>query len=385
MNSRHWTINGRFLQQAQTGVQRCAREIIRYLDRELEQKNQLTDNLNVELLIPPGADPLDGLNRIAVKAVGPAGAGGHSWEQIHLPRAAAGRGLLSLCNVGPVLHSHQVVCIHDMNTRLVPGSYSFPFRAFYRLIVPLLGRTARRITTVSEFSASQLLAYGVCSGDKLTVIPNGKEHAVEWRPLHSEATQSVAGKSTILLLASKAPHKNIAMLAQLAGKLAARGLKLAIAGVKDPRIFSTGDVAGDDGQRSGLVWLGRIRDEEFAALLDDCLCLALPSLTEGFGLPPLEAMARGCPVVVSDRASLPEVCGPAALYAAADDPDAWLMQFDKLSASPQLQKELAIAGRERASSFSWRHAAQKYLQAMADVDGLAASPVYGAKPNVDAF
>jgi glycosyltransferase involved in cell wall biosynthesis len=109
-------------------------------------------------------------------------------------------------------------------------------------------------------------------------------------------------------------------------------------------------------------------DEELAALLRDSLCLAFPSLAEGFGIPPLEAMALGCPVVASDRASLPEVCGDAALYASATDPEAWHSSFIRLHCDAKLRADLISRGEARARRFSWRASAELYLQTMMQLD-----------------
>ncbi|WP_164119480.1 glycosyltransferase, partial [Stenotrophomonas maltophilia] len=87
-----------------------------------------------------------------------------------------------------------------------------------------------------------------------------------------------------------------------------------------------------------------------------------------FGLPPLEAFAIGCPVVSSDRASLPEVCGEAALYAAPDRPDQWLSAFCALRDDPRLRAALIERGHARARAFSWRESALGYLDAMARLD-----------------
>jgi glycosyltransferase involved in cell wall biosynthesis len=121
---------------------------------------------------------------------------------------------------------------------------------------------------------------------------------------------------------------------------------------------------------SCISWLGRLSDNELAALLRDSLCLAFPSLTEGFGLPALEAMALGCPVVVSDRASLPEVCADAALYAAPTDGEAWLNAFLRLRNDFSLRGAMAARGRKQAARFSWSATAEIYLREMARLDGL---------------
>ena len=161
---------------------------------------------------------------------------------------------------------------------------------------------------------------------------------------------SAGRPNTIVVVGSPAPHKNVAMMIGLAGDLAEAGLQLAVIGSLDPRVFSsrpTGAVPPN------VYLLGRLADGEIAALLKDCLCLAFPSFTEGFGLPPLEAMALSCPVVVSDRASLPEICSDAALYAPPDQPRRWLSHFIELQRNTALREELRRRGRAVAERFSW--------------------------------
>jgi glycosyltransferase involved in cell wall biosynthesis len=361
---RQWTINGRFVTQPVTGVQRYAREIVRALDQLLCEDHPLARGLEMQLLVPPdGTDHL-GLRAIRLKSVGHVK--GYLWEQMVLPRYADG-GLVSLCNIGPLAAPKHIICIHDLNTRTFPSSYSVRFRALYRVLQPVLGRCAARIATVSQFSANEIASYSVCPLSRIIVIPNGHEHTNRWTPRHSAATRAAAGPNTIVVIGSTAPHKNIRLIVDLAPRLGAAGLRIAVAGLSDPRVFAT---TASGLRAQNVAWLGRLSDSELAALLSDCLCLAFPSFVEGFGLPPLEAMAMGCPVVVSDRASLPEVCGKAALYASPNDPDAWLALFVRLSRDPELRGRMIEQARVRASNFVWTKSAALYLQVMAHTDGL---------------
>jgi glycosyltransferase involved in cell wall biosynthesis len=220
---------------------------------------------------------------------------------------------------------------------------------------------------VSRAAAEALSRYRVVPGPPPRVIYNGHEHVHRWVPRHSPATAAVAGPGTIVVLGSPARHKNLAVLLAIAPELARHGLKLAVVGRVDPRVFAGG---GHEAGRPlpGVVWLGGLADDELAALLGDCLCLAFPSLVEGFGLPPLEAMALGCPVVASNASCLPEICADAALYAQPQDPQAWLAALLRLQADPDLGARLRIAGRRRAESFRWDSAAVQWLEAMARVD-----------------
>jgi glycosyltransferase involved in cell wall biosynthesis len=142
----------------------------------------------------------------------------------------------------------------------------------------------------------------------------------------------------------------------------------------DSRVFSG---TGQQYDAENIFWLGKVSDEALAALLRDSLCLCFPSITEGFGLPALEAMAIGCPVISSDRASLPEVCGDAALYACPRDSESWLTQILTLKGKPHLASELSERGRNRARNFSWRSAAEDYLKLMAKLDGFMVEPMEG--------
>lgn len=373
---RQWTINGRFLSQPVTGVQRYAREIVLTLDALLANRPGLAADLVVDLLVPPNATQSLNLQAIRTRKIG--NTGGHLWEQFILPAHVRG-GLLSLCNTGPVSISKQVICIHDLNTRRYPDSYSAAFRILYRLLQPAVTRSAAAVATVSSYSAHMLEHYRVASSEKIFVAPNGHEHALRWIPRHSQLTADIASTDTIVLLGSKARHKNIGLVTGMAGKLNEIGLKLAIVGASDPRVFNDGPA---EQLADNVFWLGRLNDNELAALLQDSMCLAFPSLEEGFGLPPLEAMTIGCPVVSSDRASLPEICGDAALFAAPDNPDAWLNAFARLKNNPDLRRRMKVLGSVRAGHFRWSASADMYLAAMAAADGVDAHSADFAAPAV---
>jgi glycosyltransferase involved in cell wall biosynthesis len=362
---RQWAINGRFLTQSVTGVQRYAREIVRALDLLVGRHHPLADGLRLEMLIPPDAKDIPTLNAIRVRPVGRFG--GHLWEQAVLP-VHARTGLVSLCNTGPVAARKHIVCIHDLNTRSCSGSYSLRFRTLYGVLLPVLGRTTMSVATVSRYSAHELVHYRICHRDKIVIVPDGHEHALRWTPTHSSRTRAVAGPKTIVIIGSMAPHKNIGLLVGMSERLREADLRLAVVGLDNSRVFGAAEI---DRSAENISWLGRLPDGELAALLQDSLCLAFPSLVEGFGLPALEAMTCGCPVVASDKASLPEICGDAALYASPTNANAWFSNFMKLSSDQNLRADLIRKGRAQATMFSWHDSAQRYLHAMARADGMA--------------
>jgi glycosyltransferase involved in cell wall biosynthesis len=359
--TKKWIINGRFLTQPFSGVQRYAHEILHALDELATAGEASARGLDLELIVPSELRETPRLSAIAIRSAGRGR--GHLWEQTVLPAIAAD-GVLSLCNSGPLAIGRQIICLHDINTRLFPGSYSRAFRSLYRVLHPALGRRAQRIATVSHYSAKMLADHRIAPEHRILVAGNGFEHAMRWTPVWSGRISAAANPDTVFVLGSPAPHKNVGMLLSLAGRLDDAGLRLAVAGPSDSRVFQS---LLDGVDAPNVHWLGRITDNEIAAVLSKCLCLAFPSLAEGFGLPALEAMALGCPVIATDRTSLPEIGGNAMLYAPPDAPEAWLNQILRLRNDPALRDSLIPSGRARAQEFSWRKSAALYLEAMADI------------------
>ncbi len=362
-------VNGRFLTQPVTGVQRYARHVLVEMDRLLAPHGQ-----PAPIIAPTGAvDP--GLARLPLRAAGPGQ--GHLWEQVVLPLHGRGR-LLNLCNTAPVIHGDQIVCLHDANVFTAPQSYGAAFRQLYRRLQPLIARRALRVATVSAASARSIARHMALDPAAIAVLPNGHEHALLWQPERAVAAPaSRAGREErpfVLAIGSRAQHKNIQLLATLAPALAERGIDVVVAG-------GAGAVFAAEGTAlpAGLLHLGRVSDDDLAWLMDRALCLAFPSFTEGFGLPIVEAMARGCPVISSDRASMPEVCGAAALLAAPDEPEAWLRGIERLAGSPALREELAGRGRDQARLFRWSESAGGYLELLQHpAASLSARPVPAA-------
>jgi glycosyltransferase involved in cell wall biosynthesis len=362
---RDWTINGRFLTHNITGVQRYAREVVSAMDALISDEHPLSRGLILDLLVPASYQgTLPAFRNIQTRRVGRLK--GHLWEQVELPIHARG-GILSLCNTGPLIGCKQIVCIHDLNPLLFPASYSPLFRFGYSTLLPILGRTAALVSTVSDFSARHLVERGITGRRPPIIACNGHEHVNRWRSRGSE--HSGARLNTVLILGSLAVHKNISIVLNLAARLASHGINIAVVGGRDPRVFRQSTSVSDP--QSGILWLGALSDDELAGMMQDSLCLAFPSLMEGFGLPPLEAMALGCPVVVSNCASLPEVCGDAAMYASPAEPEDWMKCFLSLRDNPGLRKGMISKGRVRADRFSWVRSAEIYLQACAQLDGLS--------------
>jgi glycosyltransferase involved in cell wall biosynthesis len=360
-----WTINGDFLALQPTGVARYAREVTLALDALIAENHPLTGDLELGILAPGQPhEPLP-LRAIPLRIVPefrrprlP-----QFWVQMQLPRHVTG-GLLSFCNLAPVVTRRHIVCIHDLHTWLMPNSYGRLFRWTHQAILPILGRRASRVMTVSSLSRDHLIRFGIAPAEKIVVAYNGSDHVVRWRP--DLAKPSLAGdRPFVLCLGRSQRYKNVELVLKIAQPLAALGLDICMAGDVDARTLQ--QYCADTPANVRLC--GRISDDEFAKLLAQALCFIFPSRIEGFGLPAVEAMALGCPVIASSAPCLPEVCGKAALYAHPDNSAAWVDAIRRVKADGALRQQMIDDGYVLARSFSWRRTAETYLRVMMQVDG----------------
>lgn len=346
---RDFSINGRFYSQPTTGVQRYGREIVLAMDTLLDGNGR-----RGSIILPSNArdvPALSGFDLVPTKRTT-----GHLWEQTALPWHAE-RPTLNLCNTGPLAAGRQTVCIHDAHVFTAPDSYSLSFRLLYRSLLPQLAKRGVRITSVSNFSRDAIAKHLCVPSTSIAVIPNGHEHVFRWNAAASTLDTKLSGiRPYVLLLGSNVQHKNIGFILAQAGDLDALGLDLVVVG-GGASIFA----AIESIDRPNIHRLGFVSDDDLAYLYGHALCLAFPSRAEGFGIPVVEAMALGCPVVAADRTSLPEVCGQAALMGDPDDAAAWRRHFVSLKESKQLRADLRGQGREQAKKFSWLESARAYL------------------------
>jgi glycosyltransferase involved in cell wall biosynthesis len=361
-------VNGRFLSQKLTGVQRYALNILDEMDKLVSEGE--FQGLRLRLFRDANAAHTPDLRNTEVESDR---SSGYRWEQLSLP-AKPFDALISLCNVGPLASRKQIVCIHDTNVYDVPDSYSRPFRAAYKLMLPTLGRTAAGIFTVSQNSRERLYARKVVPRSReIGLAPNGFEHTATWTENPADLADKLKGRRFVLLVGSYAKHKNFELVLDNAASLAARGLSVVVVG-------APGEVFNDlplVRKEENVLFLGRVSDDGLAWLYRRALALAMPSRNEGFGLPALEAMALGCPVICSGNGSLPEVCGDAGICIRSDRSEDWLRAIEMLAADEQLRARLSEKGLDRKTMFSWRESARAILRKAAEV---AVGPVPSRAP-----
>jgi len=351
-------INGKFCAQRMTGVQRYAWNLLSALDGRLAARAAAAP---WTLLVPAQA-AAPGLRAIDVRRVRWRGPGGlHGWEQGALPPAARGGRLINLAGTAPALGVRSQVCVlHDAALFDQPHAYTRAFRGWYRwLFRRLARRPTTALVTVSAFSRERLAAALRVPGERFTIVAGAGEHldgvVADAQGL---AAHGLDRQPFVLAVGSRNPTKNLARLLQAWQLLARADLRLVLVGGVNSRVF---EGAGDAAVAPGVIDLGTVDDATLKALYQRALTLVLPSLYEGFGLPLLEAMHNGCPVIASDIAALREVGGDAALYCDALQPPAIAAALRVLIEHPARRDELRERGRARAGQFGWDASAQALL------------------------
>ena len=350
-------INGRFLTQPMTGVERYAYNICKAMAR-LQQPFTI---------VCPKA-PIHQDYDVSDLSIVHYGIGNsHFWEQCVLPFFFIGKKdylVLSFTGLGSILIRHKVMTVHDLSFLQNPSWYSRAYYWYYRFMTPLAVKTSQHILTVSEFSKSEILRfYPFLKAEKISVVYNAIDRQL-FKPQTSDLRPQTLDLSPqtsdpfVLCVSSIDPRKNFARLIEACQGLT--GAKLYIVG-KYNRVFS--QQMALDTTPDHIQFLGRVSDEKLVRLYNQAACFVFPSLYEGFGLPPLEAMACGCPVLVSDIPVEREVCGDAAHYFNPLDPNNILHTITQyLNNADVIKEKMRQKGFENITRFSWEKSAQALMK-----------------------
>lgn len=341
-------VNARFLTQPLTGCQRYAYEI----SRRLPSSDLYTPG-------PPAPDYRGGLSHHAVHSGGRRGCSslaGHLWEQLELARVASNRMMWSPVSTGPALRRRQAITIHDTACIECPQWYgarfAYTYRALWRVLIP----RAEVVFTVSEFSKQRILdLYRVPSG-RVVVTPPAV--GCGFRRLSEPELQAALQRlgvipPYVLSVGDPCARKNSPRMLRVWNRFAGRHpeLELVIAGALGWRNSSPVEPS------KRVKVLGHVAEQDLVALYGGATLLLFPSLYEGFGIPILEAMACGTPVLTSEATAMPEAAGGAALLVNPHDEESILDGLERLTASADLRQRLARAGLERLRRLSWDEAA----------------------------
>ena len=282
-------------------------------------------------------------------------------EQQLLPGLARKAGvdvLHSLASTAPIAgRFRRVVTIHDLHYRVVPEAH-FGVRGLgMRVLVPLAAHRSHRIIAISQSTAADIRRYLRVPPSRVDVIPEGVGASPAGDPEPEAALRErhgLGGRAVALSVSAKRPHKNLmALLEAVAAMPAQRRPVLVIPGYATPHEQQLRERAQALGIGDDVRFLGWVSGAELEGLYALASVFVFPSLYEGFGLPVLEAMRRGVPVACSNRSSLPEVAGHAALLFDPEDPRAITAAIERLLRDPAEAQRLRSAGREQAARFTW--------------------------------
>ncbi|MCC4266746.1 glycosyltransferase family 4 protein [Microbacterium schleiferi] len=374
--SRKVVINGRFLCQPVTGVQRVAIEYLHAID-SLLAAGELGD-IDVEVVVPASSPLLTTPALRQIKVTPHGRYSGHLWEQLELARYARGSDLICFGNVAPALslfstRTRVLTMVHDLSFVYFPKAYNWRFRWLYRVLVPLALRRSDVTVTVAEVERESILRHYKLerkSAD-LHVLQNGalREGVSKNTPLQAYAERA----PEILYVGSLTRRKNAENLLIAASTLVEQeDTDFVVIGANGHNFSSA---VGGAAYPPEFRFLGQIDDASAVyAHMRSARLFLFPSLYEASPLPPIEAMANGCPVVAADIPSIRERCGDAVLYCDPHRPESIAHVATELLTDHALWNQMQQRGLEKASQYSWSKQAQRLMAFLDDAAHPAGAP-----------
>ena len=340
-------VNARFLTQSVTGVQRFAMEICLKLKDSMD---------NIEFVTPSNVMQQEVFNALDAKIVGKRH--GHLWEQIDLPQYLRKKGnplLINLANTAPLFYKNKVVTIHDVAYKVFPQTYPKSFLMFYSFIIPRLLHGAKHVITVSEFSKSEICKFYGVLNDKVSVVYNAVSERFTPKP-------TVDGQRYFLAVSSMNYRKNFIYILEAFAKYQKQGGKeaLYIIGDLKNKSFKEIDLSQYKNNKQ-IKFLGRVSDEDLIAYYSNALAFIYPSFYEGFGIPPLEAQACGCPAICADASCLPEIFGDSVLYCNPYHASSLVEVMEILASDTNLCQSQIEEGKKNLSRYSWQKSAEQLM------------------------
>lgn len=344
--------NGKFYAGGLNGVHRVADRLIRECDGLLAEMPAHQRPV-AQLLLPERRQWAPELR--AIKAVSAVRGHRQAWEQLALPGAAAGAVIVNLANLAPIAAARQILLLHDAQFLFPDSGYPLRQRLGYRWLTPVMARRSAIVLTVSDYSRQMLDLLGVAPRGGSAVLYNGVDHILEVGADPAALDRlGLAPGGYALMFGSPKGYKNNAVVFDAFAR--ALPVRLVVIGATRESLAAAGLTPPPD-----TVFAGRCDDGTLRALYDGAHALLVPSRTEGFGLPPLEAMLCGCPAIVAPAGALPEICRDAALYADVDDPESWRTAITALH-DPAVRAAKITLGHARAGQFNWARAGRELFR-----------------------
>jgi len=376
-------INGRFLAAKRTGVQRAAYNLIKALVR--------VDHVN-EYYLFTSADQANNpdWNYPNVKVIASNIREGenfrnHLWEQFSLPRLAERHQidiLHSPANLAPLFYrGRSIVHIHDLCFVVNPQWFSFSFRTLYNFVIPRLARRAAKVITNSNNSRNDLLQFCNLPAERVSQVYWAVDDLFTANNGEEPKPQDWDLEDYILYVGSLEPRKNIGTLLEayelMRSKHPELKPKLVLIGGESP-LFAEVRLKVKK-FKDDILFKGFVNDEMLRTYYRRASLFVYPSLYEGFGLPPLEAMASGVPVVTTLTSSLPEVVGDAALMVSPYNVEQLAETMATVLTNPQIREDLIAKGREQVRKFNWYRVARNTLAVYYEVYNSQVATTDGAR------
>ncbi len=271
----------------------------------------------------------------------------------------------------PIRARKRVVTIHDVYHLVYGHTLSLPKRLYAKVMIKSATLHADRIITGSKFSLDEIVKYTGASSDKISMIHDGVDSGHFSTALQTSERERVKAlynlpQKYFLFVSTLAPHKNLYRLLKAWNEVINKHCDwfLVLAGKQVKNVDYLKVLDAYPALKTKVQILGQVADKDLQVLYKEAYASITPSLYEGFGLPPLEAMATDCPAIVSETASLPEVCGDAALYVNPLDEKDIAAQICILIEDLELRQHLIQKGRERIKLFRWEKTAQEHIKMM---------------------
>jgi glycosyltransferase involved in cell wall biosynthesis len=315
--------------------------------------------------------PPDRFRTVEAPVSGTSTLGRTAWEYAVLPRRVRRGGYAAyhaLGSLSPRVRKVPVVLtIHDLIYRHFPESVPLGYRLFMRTIQPRAARRADRVIVDSQHVAREVVEILGVRPDRVRVVYLGAGHG--FAPVFDRAaveavlTRYGARPPYLVAVGRGYPHKNVAGLLRAFAVLRRKvpEVQLVLVGERYRAASELDRLLAELNLGGSVVWTGFASRADLSALYTAAAAFAFPSLAEGFGLPPLEAMACGTPVVASDLTAIPEVVGDAGVLADPRNPEAFAAALESVLGSAELRAELARRGRQRAAEFTWEKCAEQTL------------------------
>lgn len=296
------------------------------------------------------------------------------WDQFRFPAIAKNKKVDLIhqpCFSAPFSFSGPVVItIHDIISLLFPENIPFASRMFYSKWMPFSYSKATKIITISESTKNDIVRVLRIPEEKITVIPLAVDDKFR-KPAKNNEVKEVAKKYNIkndyiLHIGTLEPRKNLGFLIDVFSEViqstTSRDLSLVITGKKGWYYEDLFDKVRKLNLEGKVIFTGYIDEADKPALYKGAKIFAFPSIYEGFGLPPLEAMASGIPVISSNTSSMGEVVGEAGILLSPKDQKEWVKAIRKVNETPQLRLEMVGKNKEQVRKFSWEKTAQKTIE-----------------------